>query len=84
MAILGKFEEKQMTDKEYIEHEARERARAIRRGDAGHGYRCRAMFTTDDVGKWRNEDYCLYVQCVEKVANEMGIEYTEELEVEGV
>ena len=54
MAILGKFEEKQMTDKEYIEHEARERARAIRRGDAGHGYRCRAMFTTDDVGQWRS------------------------------
>ena len=81
MATIGKYEEPRRTDKEYIENEARERVRAARRSDSRHGYDAnRAIFKTDDVKKWRNEDYCLYMRFVSEVAAEIGFEMPEDEE----
>lgn len=72
---IGKYVEPRRNDREYVEHEARERARADRRGDTRHGYNgSRAIFKTDDVSQWKNEDYCLYMRYVSEVAAEIGID----------
>ena len=83
MSTIGKYEEPRRTDEEYIEHEARKRARDARKEDRRFGYDGNdAIFRTDDVSKWRSSDYRLYMKYVSEVAAEIGFESDEEENLE--
>lgn len=75
--------EKYMTSQESVEYQAREAARDARR-DRSDNFRCTQMFLTDDVSKWNNDDYALYVKFFTKIAERCGYSNSELELPEGV